>query len=213
MKMPSLTLPSVAALVERSLEQLRKGVGSSEEMRRQIAAELGFGPRDPQWPRFVNNHAWSLVRLQSLHQIRKVTTGHYELIPGAPPPPPETTTPIEEGQPLPSWARELVSRASGKNRLRGAPPFKEVYIRALWEACGGRCSLSGLPFRETSVGTGRAKKPFAPSLDRIDPTEPYTLHNTRLVLVAVNFSMNCWGEETFDTIAAAAVRYRLKRRG
>jgi hypothetical protein len=52
-----------------------------------------------------------------------------------------------------------------------------------------------------------------PSLDRIDPTKPYTLHNSRLVLVAVNFALNCWGEDTFYRAAEAATRYQSGRWG
>ena len=53
--------------------------------------------------------------------------------------------------------------------------------------------LTHLAFRETSVGEGKARRPFAPSLDRIDPGEPCSRRNCRLVLQAVNFALNAWG--------------------
>ncbi|MDF1586493.1 hypothetical protein [Marinimicrococcus flavescens] len=178
-------------------------------MRLRLAPSWAISPEDPRWPRFVNNHAWALVRLQKRGALRKLADGTYA--PGASRAAPadisDPCLPVRDDAPLPAWARRLVLSASRTNALlSGAPAFPEVYRRALWHACGGRCAVTGLPFRETSVGQGAARRPFAPSLDRIDPTLPYALDNCRLVLQAVNFALNAFGDEVFLEIARAAVQ-------
>lgn len=70
--------------------------------------------------------------------------------------------------------------------------------------------LSGLVFRETQFGSGRARRPYAPSLDRIDAEQPYSLKNCRLVLQAVNFALNAWGDEVFLDVAGAATRHESR---
>ncbi len=63
-------------------------------------------------------------------------------------------------------------------------------------------------FSNEKVGRGLVKRAFAPSIDRIDPEKPYTLDNCRLVMVAVNFAMNTWGEDTFLRLAKLAADTR-----
>jgi hypothetical protein len=43
-------------------------------------------------------------------------------------------------------------------------------------------------------------------LDRIDPEGLYAADNCRLVMVAINFALNAWGEEVYVCLARAAVR-------
>jgi hypothetical protein len=64
--------------------------------------------------------------------------------------------------------------------------------------------LSQLP----SSQNGRARRPFAPSLDRIDSNQPYSRRNCRLVLQAVNFALNAWGDDVFLAIAEDAIKLR-----
>jgi hypothetical protein len=174
-------------------------------MRQQLAGRFKLDPRDEAWRKFVNNHAWALVRLQSEERIRKITPGRYQLTAGVS----DATPPIREGEPLPRWARVLVAGATQKNSARwGAEPFQRDDLVALWKDGEGRCMLTGLPFRETAVGSGRARRPFAPSLDRIDSSQPYSRRNCRLVLQAVNFALNSWGDDVFLAIAEGAIRVR-----
>ena len=63
----------------------------------------------------------------------------------------------------------------------------------VWERCEGRCAVSGLEFSEVQVGGGRARRPYAPSLDRIDTRRGYEPDNVRLVCAVANFAMNAWG--------------------
>jgi Mrr restriction endonuclease-like protein len=106
--------------------------------------------------------------------------------------------------PPPKWAQTLVNAANTRNRLRAAD---EVYsisdLIAAWESCSGRCAISGLPFSLHVVGDGQAKRPFAPSLDRIDRHKPYRRDNVRLVVSVANFAMNAWGAEPLLLLASA----------
>jgi hypothetical protein len=67
--------------------------------------------------------------------------------------------------------------------------------------------MTGLAFDDKQVGTGQARRPFAPSLDRVDPEKPYTVENCRLVLQGVNFALNRYGDDTFLDIATAAAKF------
>ena len=191
--------------MEATVDLLHRGISDSASMRQQLAGRFKLDPRDEAWRKFVNNHAWALVRLQSEERIRKITPGRYQLTAGVS----DATPPIREGEPLPRWARVLVAGATQKNSARwGAEPFQRDDLVALWKDGEGRCMLTGLPFRETAVGSGRARRPFAPSLDRIDSSQPYSRRNCRLVLQAVNFALNSWGDDVFLAIAEGAIRVR-----
>jgi hypothetical protein len=76
-------------------------------------------------------------------------------------------------------------------------------LSAAWATCGGCCAISGLPFSLEVVGDGQARRPFAPSLDRIDRHKPYTRQNVRLVVSIANFAMNAWGEVPLLHLATA----------
>jgi hypothetical protein len=81
-------------------------------------------------------------------------------------------------------------------------------MMTVWERCEGRCAVSGLEFSEALVGTGRARRPYAPSLDRIDRSRGYEPDNVRLVTAVANFAMNAWGlEPVLDLARAMALKY------
>lgn len=67
------------------------------------------------------------------------------------------------------------------------------------------CALTGLPFSLSWADGNKHRRPFVPSLDRIDSLRPYTADNCRLVLCAVNYALNEWGEAVLRKIAAALV--------
>jgi hypothetical protein len=75
---------------------------------------------------------------------------------------------------------------------------------AAWEACNGCCAVSGLPFGLQIFGDGQARRPFAPSLDRIERHKAYRKDNVRLVVSIANFAMNAWGEEPLVQLARAS---------
>jgi hypothetical protein len=64
-----------------------------------------------------------------------------------------------------------------------------------------RCELTGIPFSLSWVHGNKHRRPFVPSLDRVDSMLPYTYENCRLVLCAVNYALNEWGEAVLRKIA------------
>lgn len=76
----------------------------------------------------------------------------------------------------------------------------------LYDAQEGRCAITGLPF-DISSGSedDRWRRPFPPSIDRIDSALGYTPENIRLVCAAVNNALGPWGEAVFAVIAQAYV--------
>lgn len=112
-----------------------------------------------------------------------------------------------DSDPTPAWARSAVSRANSANKAVGsASIFLLDDLIHIWRDCGGRCKVSGLPFDSRVIGNGKARHPFAPSLDRIDPAQRYTRENVRLVVGIANFGMNAWGLAPLHELASAIHR-------
>lgn len=101
-------------------------------------------------------------------------------------------------------ASELYRTAKNRAAWRKVPfeltkeQFEELII-----AAGGKCAVSGIPFDFDPPRNG-FRRPFAPSLDRINSDLGYTKDNCRLVCVAVNYAMADWGDGVFLRIAASA---------
>jgi|GEM_PF-3398644 len=68
-----------------------------------------------------------------------------------------------------------------------------------------RCCVSGQPFRLVQVEGGIVRQPYAPSIDRIDSSLGYIHGNVRVVLTAVNYALNEWGDEVFSTVARGVI--------
>lgn len=98
--------------------------------------------------------------------------------------------------------KSLVSGAQTRTRCigRSLDPNLMSFLLALYNAQGGRCALSGLCSDLQVVGSGKTRRPFAPSFDSIDPAGGYIRDNIQLVCQAVNFALNAYGEDTFREI-------------
>ena len=105
--------------------------------------------------------------------------------------------------------RSVAAGAMQRARARGLPvdPDLVALTFELFEAQGARCGLTGIAFDLRVVGCGQARRPFAPSLHRIDSSAGYTRDNTRLVCQAVNFALNAYGEDVFRDIVLAAAKF------
>ena len=105
--------------------------------------------------------------------------------------------------------RSVAAGAMQRARARGLPvePDLMTLTFELFEAQGACCGLTGIGFDLRVVGGGQARRPFAPSLHRIDSSAGYTRDNTRLVCQAVNFALNAYGEDIFRDIVLAAAKF------
>jgi len=69
------------------------------------------------------------------------------------------------------------------------------------EAQNYKCALSGCPFSLDVFGHGKAPRPFAPSIDRIDATGGYLKGNIRIICWAANSLLGTWGDGPATEIA------------
>lgn len=94
-----------------------------------------------------------------------------------------------------------VAKRNARNRRIPFGLTKEEFLE-LVDRADGRCEVSGLPF-DLRYWKQSKRRPFAPSLDRIDATRAYTKRNCRLVCGIVNAALSDWGEEPFRMMVAA----------
>jgi hypothetical protein len=101
-------------------------------------------------------------------------------------------------------AKMLLSAAKSRSKEKGS----ECSITESWvleKLKTGCCELTGLSFDLSSTSRVR-KNPFSPSLDRVNSLDlNYSPENTRVVLTAVNESLNQHGEDTMLPILKAMV--------
>lgn len=80
-------------------------------------------------------------------------------------------------------------------------------IDAMVARANGRCEVTGIPFSDQSVG-GARRRPWVPTVDRIDAAKGYEPGNIRLVCCAANIALNDWGDDVFNQMVDAAYRKR-----
>lgn len=99
-------------------------------------------------------------------------------------------------------------------KQRAVKQLKKYELDIKWllkkyEKQNGSCLLTNIKFDLTkSLHNKRFFNPFAPSLDKIDPSKGYTKSNTRLVCVMINLALNKFGEDRFKQIAKAYIKTR-----
>lgn len=109
------------------------------------------------------------------------------------------------------YMRTVLHRAKKNARTRRIPfdltreQFVEIVKRA-----NGRCEVTGIAF-ELDIRPGSARRPFAPSLDRIQSAGQYTAANCRLVCGIVNAALSDWGEGVFWKMVKMSRRIRGHR--
>lgn len=103
------------------------------------------------------------------------------------------------------------AKARAKRDDRDFDEELEALALRLLEAHNYRCSVSGVCFDRKKRGGGKAPRPYAPSIDRIDSDGGYTEDNIRLICWACNCFFGTWGSEPAEKIARGMVA-RLKKR-
>jgi len=105
-------------------------------------------------------------------------------------------------------AGKLLSDAHYRSKRKGlpAPTITKEWIAE--RIAAGRCAVTGIPF-ELHRDPYRRINSWSPSLDRLDPTGPYSPINTRLVCTGYNRARNDLGDAAFMTLAMAML-LRLK---
>lgn len=105
-------------------------------------------------------------------------------------------------------AQSLFRSARQRAKERGS----EETFTLTWEWIAekikaNKCEVTGLPF-DLSPAKGTSINAYAPSLDKIDPTNKvYSKENTRVVLASVNMALGEHGEEKMLPILKAMIKY------
>lgn len=132
-------------------------------------------------------------------------------------PPPETA--LRRGlRPLKGsadWIKPLFMAAQKNARARELPfELSMEDVQALIVASDGRCTVTGIALsidRGTLPAGRKMRRPWAPSLDRIDSSIGYVTSNCRIVCCAANYAMSQWGEDVLIEMAKAIARKRIRR--
>lgn len=73
------------------------------------------------------------------------------------------------------------------------------FLTELFKAQNNTCALTGITFQYYDNNDNLChRRPFAPSLDRIDCKKGYTKDNVRLVCIIVNFALGEFGDQAFE---------------
>lgn len=92
---------------------------------------------------------------------------------------------------------------------RGIPfDLKPGEVYALMKRAGFRCAVSGIAFAKRFADYGK-RDPWAPSLDRIENRQGYTLENVRVVCLAANIAMSDWGLDVLIRLTRGVHRSSL----
>jgi hypothetical protein len=80
-----------------------------------------------------------------------------------------------------------------------------VFLLELYAVQKSKCAVTGIDF-DFTFDKKFSKRPFSPSVDRINSKFGYTKDNVRLVCSSVNTALSEYGDEIFDKICQAYIR-------
>lgn len=116
------------------------------------------------------------------------------------------TTAVDGWASLYPWARRIYGKVKKNAEARGIEcPLTQDEFYEVMCRCEGYCEVSGVRLSLQDRRDHGKRRPFAPSVDRIDPTRGYTPDNVRVVCVAANYAMSDWGEAVLLEIARGMV--------
>jgi hypothetical protein len=108
-----------------------------------------------------------------------------------------------------------IYRAAKERSSKKKLPFDITFddVIKMFNDQQGYCSLSGMKLvtNETRE-SGSNFYPYAPSIDKLDPSKGYVLGNIRIVAVIVNLALNSFGDTVFDEMCKAYIekQYSIK---
>lgn len=134
--------------------------------------------------------------------------------------------------------RKALKELKNKSKTKPLPPidkskYRNIYITARKNALNRgidfelsyddfyemvqrskeKCTVSGIAFDFSFKKHGiHRRRPFAPSIDRIDSMKSYSKENCRIVCVIVNMALNSWGDEPFLKMCKAVCRKHAKKK-
>lgn len=121
-------------------------------------------------------------------------------------------------KPLPeaaSWTRPLWAAAKKNAAARGiAFDLTEDDVAQMVQQSRGRCAVTGIAMsiERGALPIGRKmRRPWAPSIDRIQSSDGYSRENCRIVCCAANYAMSQWGEAVLIEMAKAIARKRIAK--
>lgn len=110
---------------------------------------------------------------------------------------------------LPKWAVKLLKTTRKRAALKRMEfSLTNADMASIIYRADGACEVTGVQFDVSDTADG-GRRPWFPSIDRIDSRIGYTHDNTRLVCVAANLAMNTWGELVLHEIAQSMVKCKI----
>lgn len=98
------------------------------------------------------------------------------------------------------------ARQNAKGRRGIDFSLERSQVEGLLRKSHYRCSVTGVPFTLEVIN---GKKPYAPSIDRIDSDKGYSMENCRIVCVAANYAMNVWGDVVLKKMIKGGRRLKV----
>jgi hypothetical protein len=100
---------------------------------------------------------------------------------------------------------QLHARVKERAKQRGiAFHLTRDDLVALYARSYGMCQVTGITFNRFRP-EGSTKRPWYPSIDRINSRKTYVLENCRFVCVAANIALGEWGEWVFRAMAESMI--------
>jgi hypothetical protein len=95
---------------------------------------------------------------------------------------------------------------SSRNRQKKRHPNEPFNLTKEWilgKILAGYCEVTGLPF--SLAPTSTLKRPFAPSIDKKNPKEPYIIENCQIVCYIYNIAKGEFSHEDVCILAKSLV--------
>lgn len=103
----------------------------------------------------------------------------------------------DDGDDFPAFIKKGIHRHRAQAKAKGMDfNISADFIISLAAKQQWRCALTGIKFNLRKI-EGKRRRPYAPSIDRIDSAQGYVESNVRVVCLATNLALNEWGDEIF----------------